>query len=129
MSTAAELRAAGQGRFADDPANRAAAIDVIRDLASLAEGHLAAARDLCAGRAPEGDEEAQAVLAEEGVVPSAARVAFLPAVRARLYLDELRKCDYDIHDDRLWPLPKMEQQRLGFQMRLLGVQMGLAQGF
>ena len=49
-----------------------------------------------AGRHSELDEVARLTLADAGPIPAEAKVAFMPALRARFYLDALKKRDYDI---------------------------------
>jgi phytoene/squalene synthetase len=79
------------------PADETAALAAsARDVADVARRHL----------------EAAAALRPH--LGAAARRALLPAVPARLYLDALARCDYDLFDKRLTP-----RSPLGLQLRLL----------
>jgi len=106
-----------------------AARDVFREVAGMAEAHLATAKALCAGQVPRGMEAFEGEILSSGPMPSVAKLAFLPAVRARLYLNDLRRLGYSHSHPSLWPMQREEDTLLRFQLRLLGARLGVVSAF
>lgn len=102
----------------------------VKDMAERAENHLIIARSLYEGKASNQSLHDFNVHDIDNLkpAPSGARYAFLPAIRAHLYLKSLKQYDYNLHHPTLWNL-NFEDSLIKFQLKTVGSSFGIVSPF